>query len=128
MINKKGLQNTSVDTIVGFGTYMKGEIHSRNAIKIDGKFEGLIYSESDVIISNTSRTKAKISAKNVVISGEVLGDIETTKSLTITKTGRVYGDVAGDQLYVEEGGIYRGKVNMDVMSSRDLVLRKPNTE
>ena len=49
----------------------------------------------------------------------VLGNIESVKSLVITKTGKVYGDISGDQLIIEEGGIYKGKVNMDVISSKN---------
>ena len=36
-------------------------------------------------------------------------------------TGQVYGDLTGDQLIIEEGAVFKGKVNMDVVSSRKIV-------
>ena len=39
--------------------------------------------------------------------------------LHICKTGKVYGNVTGDQLIIEEGAIYRGKVNMDIISAKN---------
>jgi len=32
----------------------------------------------------------------------------------------LYGDITGDRLIIEEGGIYKGKVNMDIISSKNL--------
>ena len=61
-----------------------------------------------------------IFAKQVVIAGEVIGNIEATSGLEICNTGRVYGDISGDRLIIDEGAIYKGKVNMDVISSKNI--------
>ena len=57
--------------------------------------------------------------KDVVVAGEVIGNIEAIKSLRILATGKVYGNITGDQLFIEEGGVYKGKVNMDTISSKN---------
>ena len=41
------------------------------------------------------------------------------KSLEINKTVKVYGNISGDQLKIEEGGIFKGKVNMDIISAKN---------
>ena len=48
---------------------------------------------------------------------EISGDVKVTGDLLIY--GKVYGNISGDQLIIEEGGIYKGKVNMDVISSKN---------
>ncbi|GBR77306.1 putative bactofilin, partial [Candidatus Termititenax persephonae] len=54
----------------------------------------------------------------VIVSGELKGTIEAINGLEITGTGRVYGDVTGDRLIVDEGAIYKGNVNMDIITSK----------
>ena len=71
-------------------------------------------------IGSKSCIKGNVYAKRVIIAGEVNGNVEATQGLKITKTGRVYGDLSGDRLIVEEGGIYKGRVNMDIISSQNL--------
>ena len=79
---------------------------------------GEINSQGEVFVGLDSKVKANILAKRVIISGEVIGNIEATAGLRICNTGKVYGDLTGDQLIIEEGAIYKGKVNMDIASSR----------
>jgi cytoskeletal protein CcmA (bactofilin family) len=64
--------------------------------------------------------KANIVGKSVVVAGEVVGNIEAISGLRICQTGRVYGDISGDQLIIEEGAIYKGNVNMDIISSNNV--------
>ena len=108
-----------VNTVIGEDSSIKGSIHSQQSIRIDGTFEGEINSQGEVFIGINSHVNANIFGKHVVVSGEVVGNIEAVKSLQITKTGKVYGNIAGDQLLIEEGGIYKGKVNMDIISSKN---------
>ena len=115
----KKFNNELVTTVIGEETSIKGALHSQRSVRIDGQLEGEINSQGEVYIGETSRVKANIFGKNVVVSGEVIGNIESTKALHITKTGKVYGDISGDTLTIEEGGIYRGKVNMDVISAKN---------
>jgi cytoskeletal protein CcmA (bactofilin family) len=116
--NQQKFSNELINTIIGPETSIKGALHSQRSMQIDGTVEGEINCQGDVYIGEKSIIKANIIARSVTVSGEVFGNIETLKGLSISKTGKVYGNITGDQLNVEEGGIYRGKVNMDVISSK----------
>ncbi len=116
--NQQKFSNELINTIIGPETSIKGSLHSQRSMQIDGTVEGEINCQGDVYIGEKSVIKARIIARSVTVSGEVFGNIETLKGLSISKTGKVYGDITGDQLNVDEGGIYRGKVNMDVISSK----------
>lgn len=116
--NQEKFSNNLINTIIGPETSIKGALHSQRSIQIDGLVEGEINCQGDVFIGEKSSIKASIIARSVTVSGEVFGNVETLKGLRIMKTGKVYGDITGDQLSVEEGGIYRGKVNMDVISTK----------
>jgi cytoskeletal protein CcmA (bactofilin family) len=116
---QKKFNSNIVNTVIGEESSIKGAIHSQRSIRIEGSLEGEINSQGEVFISEKSQVKANIFGKDVIIAGEVIGNIEAIKSLTICKTGKVYGNITGDQLSIEEGGIYKGKVNMDVISAKN---------
>ena len=56
--------------------------------------------------------------RRVVVAGEVTGNVEAINGLEITGTGRVYGDVIGDRLIIDEGAVYKGNVKMDIVTSK----------
>ncbi|MBH37727.1 cell shape determination protein CcmA [bacterium] len=119
MKNQKKYRTDLVNTVVGEDTSVKGILHSQRSIRIEGVFEGEINSQGEIYIGQKSKVKASLFAKDVIVAGEVIGNIEAIKSLQILKTGRVYGDIAGDELKIDEGGVYKGKVNMDIISAKN---------
>jgi len=108
-----------VNTVIGEDSSVKGVLHSQRSIRIEGTFEGELNSQGEIYVGQNSKVKATLFAKHVVVAGEVVGNIEAIKSLHILKTGRVYGDISGDELKIDEGGIYKGKVNMDIISAKN---------
>jgi len=112
--------NDLVNTLVGEESEFKGTIHSQGSIRIEGALEGEVISQGEVYIGEKSIVKADIFGRRVVIAGEVTGKVEAIQGLKICATGKVHGDISGDRLIVEEGGIYKGKVNMDVISAKNL--------
>ena len=115
----KKFKTDSIDTVIGSETSFKGVLHSQSSIRVEGSFDGEINSHGKIFIGPGCIVKASLFAKDVVVAGEVVGNIEAVKSLHILKTGKVYGDISGDQLIIQEGGVYKGKVNMDIISSKN---------
>ena len=54
-----------------------------------------------------------------MISGYFKGEIDAVEALEIFETGHVEGD-KGSKLRIYEGGVYKGKVNMDVIQSESI--------
>ncbi len=115
---RKTFKNEVVNTLVGEDSDFKGTLHTQRSLRIEGFLEGEINSQGDVYIGEKSKVKANIFGKRVIIAGEVIGNIEALNGLEISRSGRVYGDISGDQLIIEEGAVYKGKVNMDIISSK----------
>ena len=119
MKTKPKYRTDLVNTVIGEDCAIKGTIHSQRSIRIEGTFEGDINSQGEIFVSETAKVNATLFAKHIIIAGEVIGNIEAVKSLQILKSGKVFGDISGDQLHIEEGGVYKGKVNMDIISSKN---------
>ena len=118
MKNIKRFKNELVNTFIGEETTIKGTIHTQRSIRIEGNIEGEINSQGEIFVGQKSRISADIVGKSVVVAGEVKGNIEAINGLRVTSSGKVYGDISGDHLIIEEGAIYKGKVNMDIISAK----------
>ena len=116
MVKQKKFNAALVNTIISEETTIKGILHSQRSLRIEGRFEGEINASGEIYIGENSTVKATIIGKNVIVAGEVIGNIEATQGLHILSTGKVYGNIKGDTLLIEEGGIYKGHVNMDVLT------------
>ncbi len=113
----KKIDTELIATVIGSETRIKGTLHSQRSIRIEGNVEGEIHSQGDVFVGKNSQVKATIFASTLTVAGEVIGSIQTLKGLHVLATGQVYGNVTGEHLKVDEGGIYRGNVNMDVIQT-----------
>ena len=118
-MTEKRFKSEVVNVLIGEDSHLNGTLHSQRSIRIEGHFEGEINSQGEVYIGEKSTVKATVVGKRVVVSGEFTGKIEAINGLHITKSGKVYGDIAGNELTIEEGAIYKGQVNMDVISSKN---------
>jgi cytoskeletal protein CcmA (bactofilin family) len=103
--------SADVGSYVNSSTFFKGLIKSSRSVGIDGKFEGEIQSEADVVIGRDAEVRANIKAETVIISGKVVGNI-TCSMLEIQPTARVVGNLTPGQMLVAIGAVVRGQVLM----------------
>lgn len=98
-----------IENALGPSSSVRGELEAEGGIRIDGKFEGSVTSESNVIIGEGARVVADVSGINVTVAGYVEGHVTAAGRLEILATGRVDGDVRVGSILIEEGGIFHGE-------------------
>ncbi len=99
----------AVDTIIGVSVTLKGNIHNKGSIQVNGTIEGEVKSDENVIVGETAQIKGPVIAKKIEASGEIRGLVEATEKLEINPTGKIYGDVNAKTLIIKEGAIFVGK-------------------
>lgn len=100
------------ETIVGTSVKLKGNLQSNGDITVDGSVNGEIKTKGTVNIGPNANVIANVKAKKVTVAGTVQGNIEAVERLTITETGRVYGDIIANLLSISAGAIFTGKSAM----------------
>ncbi len=93
------------------GTFVKGELTFQDAMRIDGKLEGLVKSDKTLIVGETGEIDGNIEAGTVIVGGLVKGTIHAKGKLEILSSGRVYCEITYTRLVVEDGAILEGKIN-----------------
>lgn len=109
---KKKLNPNTTDTLVGDGSVFEGRIKSEASLRIEGQITGDIDCLGDVTIGESGHARSNITARHVTIAGTVHGNVTTKGVLTITSTGKLFGNAASQSLIIEEGGIFEGLSRM----------------
>ena len=113
---------TGVESVIGPGLSVKGDILSRGSLRVDGKVEGSISAEGSVVVGENGVVQANITADRVVVGGNVKGKVIGREKVEIVSPGRMYGDVhtKPSKLLISEGVVFEGRCVMgDIKDSKD---------
>lgn len=99
-------------TILGREAKFSGKLTFEGAVRIDGKFEGEIFTEDLLLIGPGAEVRAKLSVGSVVINGMVEGDVVAKSSVEIKAPGKLRGNVVTPTLVIEKGVLFDGTCRM----------------
>ena len=98
---------------IAAGAKFTGDIATVNDIRIDGSFEGRLYSESRVVVGEKAVVKGDIFATYIDFNGSMLGGNFYVKDTLSLKAGcSVQGDLYFQKFQVELDAKYAGKCQM----------------
>jgi cytoskeletal protein CcmA (bactofilin family) len=63
-------------------------------------------------IAAQGQVKSDITARQVIISGSVVGKISAADKIEIRKTGHVVGDLVAAGIAIEEGAYFKGSIEV----------------
>lgn len=107
-------QDIETSAILGPKTVFKGELSGSEDVVIHGVFEGNIDLENNkVYVGKSARVTGDISAKNILISGLVEGEMYGQESIVIHSSSQVVGKIKADSVTLEDGAKFRGSIEMD---------------
>lgn len=100
------------NSIIGEGSIFEGKFYIAGSLRVDGKFEGDIRTEEALVVGETGKVKTNISAKEVLLAGTLIGDIDAKEEVRLTESGRMMGDVTSPVLHLSKGVVLKGSVNI----------------
>lgn len=109
----------TIETLIGAGTTVRGDIIATKSLRIDGTLIGNIKDVANVIVGENAQVKGNITANYVVIDGVVEGNITATDSIELLTKSKVTGDITTTVLSINEGAVFKGK---------SVMLEKEETE
>ncbi len=82
-------------------------------------------------VGSNGRIKAQISAKAIVVLGQVTGNLTATEKVDIKENGSVEGDIVAPRVAIADGSHFRGSIDMqkkEQPSTADRALGSYKTE
>jgi cytoskeletal protein CcmA (bactofilin family) len=118
---------------LGASLKIKGEISGNEDLRLDSQFEGSIsLGGFRLTIGPSSHVDGEIVAREVVVLGEVNGNINARDKLEIKKGSTVVGDLSTARIMIEEGAYFKGAIEIDTSKTQvgadlDTLLGKANS-
>ena len=98
----------SINTIIGLGSSIKGDIKISGSIRIDGDLLGNLETDGNVQIGEDARIKGNITAKSIIIRGIVIGDITVKESVKLLSSSAVVGDILARSIQLDDNVLFHG--------------------
>ena len=99
---------------LGPGLKIKGELIGHEDLKLEGKIEGAISLGGHRLnVGSTAHIHANIVAREVVVAGEVTGNVNARDRIEIKKGGSIVGDLTTARIVIEDGAFFKGAIEID---------------
>ncbi len=100
-------------TQIGQSISIVGDIYSEEDLYIDGNIEGAVeVINSKLTIGPTGKAKSNVKAGEVVILGEVTGDIDSATKITIRKAGSLVGNIRTTGIVIDDDAYFKGSIDI----------------
>jgi cytoskeletal protein CcmA (bactofilin family) len=102
------VDDISINTIIGKGSAISGNMKVNGFIRIDGDIDGNLETDGNVIVGENARIRGDLTAKSVIIGGIIKGNITANESVKILAEAAVIGDVISRKVQVDGSAIIHG--------------------
>lgn len=113
LFNKKYSKPQSrIDTLIGLGTVIDGNVTFSGGMRIDGQVNGDVIAmpgkPSTLILSELGSVNGAVSVTHLVVNGAICGDVTATEYLELHAKARVTGNVHYKTLEIQIGAMLQG--------------------
>ena len=99
---------------LGPSLHVKGEITGNEDLHVDGSVEGLVQLEDrKLVVGASAKLTADVIAREVVVYGNVKGNLRARDRIEIKKDGSVVGDLTTARIMIEDGAYFKGSIEID---------------
>ena len=111
---KKGFSAARIDTLVGQGTQITGDLVFSGGLHVDGTIKGNVVAEEGstalLILSEFGRIEGEVTVPNMVLNGEIVGDVFGSTRVELAPKARVTGSVYYNLIEMAIGAEINGKL------------------
>lgn len=108
-----------MNSTIGEGSVFEGKFYISGSLRIDGKFEGDIKTDEELVVGETGKVKTDIHAKSVVVAGTVIGNITARSEVRLMETGKILGDITAPTVLLQKGVVVSGQFNITGNHKKD---------
>jgi len=99
---------------LGPSLHVKGEISGSEDLHVDGGVEGTItLDDRKLTVGATAKLTADVTAREVVVYGNVKGNLRAKDRIEIKKDGSVVGDLTTARIMIEDGAYFKGSIEIN---------------
>jgi cytoskeletal protein CcmA (bactofilin family) len=105
---------------IGRSITIKGEVSGDEDLLIQGTVDGSVNLEQQTVtVGKEGKVKADITGRVVTVEGEVEGNLKAEEQVVLRSSARVQGDIWAPRVVLEDGGVFRGGIDMGEPVSKE---------
>jgi cytoskeletal protein CcmA (bactofilin family) len=98
---------------IGKAVRIIGDVFSGEDLYIDGEIEGTLdVKDAKVTIGPNAKAKSDIRAREVIIQGQVQGNVEALQKINIRKEGSLVGNIKTAGIIIEDDAYFKGSIDI----------------
>lgn len=115
MFGSKKIKSSKIDTLVGQGVEVTGDVKFQGGLHLDGIIKGNVITADNVegtvlVISERGRVEGDVHVAYAVINGEVIGNVYASEKLELSNKARISGNVEYNLLEMASGAEINGQM------------------
>jgi cytoskeletal protein CcmA (bactofilin family) len=131
--NKQSKPQNRIDSLIGAGTKVNGDLHFSGGLRIDGEVEGNVIANpgkpSTLVLSENARVDGEINVTHLVVNGVVTGPVYAAEYLELQSKAKLVGDVHYKTLEIQLGAIIEGRlIHLTEASEKVVALKLSGAE
>ena len=130
MFGKKRRTNGVIQTLIGDGTRVKGDLRFDGGCHVDGVVHGSVLAERDseafLSLSEDGFVDGSVRVPRVILNGKVQGDVYASAHVELGPTAKVVGNVHYEVLEMAAGAEINGKLIHE--SAKSPAAKRPAPE
>jgi cytoskeletal protein CcmA (bactofilin family) len=103
-----------IDSLVGTGTIVEGNISFSGGLRVDGRVRGNVSTADDqpstLVLSEKAQIEGEIRVSHAVINGTVIGPVHGSEYVELQPKSNVTGDVHYRTLEIQLGAVVQGRL------------------
>ena len=106
-----------VDTLIGSGTEIRGDVLFSGGLHTDGHIKGKVLSnlgeQATLSISEVGSIDGDVSVPDITVNGSVTGNVYSSERMVLASRARVNGNVYYNRLEIQPGAEVNGQMVHD---------------
>ena len=122
----KSNKPSPIDSLIGTGTMIEGNISFTGGLRIDGHVKGNVKATGKqpgtLVLSELAKVEGEIDVAHVVVNGTVAGPVRASEYVELLPKARVTGNVAYKSIEIHVGAIVMGQLVYESPQKSDKVV------
>lgn len=127
MFNKKKIKSSKIDTLVGQGVEVTGDINFQGGLHLDGRVIGNVSAKDTqdgmgtvLVISDKGHIEGDVHVAYAIINGTVTGNVYATEKLELSSKACISGNVEYNLLEMASGASINGSMKHETNEKKRL--------
>jgi cytoskeletal protein CcmA (bactofilin family) len=99
-------------TVIGPGIQVNGRVSGQEDLHVEGRLEGSVALTETFYVAAAGTVVAEIKARDVVVSGVLVGNVVAEDSVTLNPGAKLVGDITAPRIIIADGASFSGNVGM----------------